>query len=191
MKQGIKHTIKENNSYFLTMTIVEWVDIFSRKQLRDIIINALKYCITYKGLNIYSYVIMTNHIHLIVNCNEPFQLKDTIRDFKKFTSKAILSEIINGTESRRDWLLKLFSNAGKDEKKNKTYKVWQTGNHSIELYNSKFTWTKINYIHQNPVKAGFVSTAKDWRYSSASNYADEKENILNNVYCITSPIFTI
>ncbi len=129
------------------MTIVDWVDVFCRKEQRDIMVNALKYCIAEKGLNVYAYCIMTNHVHLIANCNEPFQLKDTIRDLKKYTSKAIIREIKNGKESRRSWLLEKFENAGKKSVKNKTYKVWQTGNHAIELYNSKFSWRKVNYIH--------------------------------------------
>ena len=82
---------------------------------------------------------MTNHIHMLISSSEPFQLKDTIRDFKKFTSKAIISEILNGAESRRNWMLDLVEKAGKDAAKNKIYKVWQTGNHTIELYSEKFT----------------------------------------------------
>lgn len=173
------------------MTIVEWVDVFSRKEQRDIIINALRYCVKSKGLNVYAYCIMTNHIHLIVNCNEPFQLKDTIRDFKKFTSKAIISEIINGNESRRDWLLTIFEKAGIADPKNKTYKVWKSGSHAIELYNERFTWEKVNYIHQNPVNAGFVAKQEDWLYSSAPNYAEIEILLLKEVECISPKLITI
>lgn len=173
------------------MTIVEWVDVFSRKEQRDIIINALRYCVKSKGLNVYAYCIMTNHIHIIVNCNEPFQLKDTIRDFKKFTSKAIISEIINGSESRRDWLLNIFEKAGIADPKNKTYKVWKSGNHAIELYNERFTWEKVNYIHQNPVNAGFVAKQEDWLYSSVPNYAETEILLLKEVECISPKLITI
>jgi len=173
------------------MTIVEWVDIFSRKEQRDIIINSLSYCIKSKGLNVYAYCIMTNHIHLIVNCNEPFELKDTIRDFKKFTSKQIISEIKNGTESRKEWLLTIFRKAGSDDPKNKTYKVWKSGNHAIELYSEKFTWEKVNYIHQNPVRAGWVSNQEDWLYSSAPNYAETEIILLNELVCLTQMVETI
>lgn len=173
------------------MTIVEWVDVFSRKEQRDIIINSLRHCIRTKGLNVYAYCIMTNHVHLIVNCNEPFQLKDTIRDFKKFTSKAIISEIINGNESRRNWLLNIFEKEGAADPKNKTYKVWKTGNHAIELYSEKFTWEKVNYIHQNPVKASFVRNQEDWIYSSASNYVEAEIVLLEEVECLTSKLTTI
>lgn len=173
------------------MTIVEWIDVFSRKEQREIIIQSLKFCIAEKGLNVYAHCIMTNHIHMIVNCNEPFQLKDTIRDFKKFTSKAIISEIENGAESRREWMLELFGKQANLTSKNKKYKVWQTGNHAIVLYSERFTWDKVNYIHQNPVKAGFVYKAEDWQYSSASNYADLENVILDRVYCLIPMVITI
>jgi hypothetical protein len=81
MNQGVKHTIKKNTSYFLTLTVVGWIDVFTRKNHKDAIIESLRYCIANKGLNIYCFCLMTNHLHLISNCNEPFELKDDIRDF--------------------------------------------------------------------------------------------------------------
>ena len=115
---------------------------------------------------------MSNHIHLVVNSTEPFQLKDTIRDFKKFTSKACIDKLHAGVESRKDWMLKLFSGFARESNRHKEFKFWQVGNHAIELYSSRFIWEKVNYIHQNPVRAGLVRKAEDWVYSSASNYAD-------------------
>lgn len=101
---------------------------------------------------------MTNHIHMIVNCNKPFQLKDTIRDFKKFTAKQIISESKNDSESRKEWWLAIFEKAGSNDPKNKTYKVWRNGNHAIELYSEKFTWGKVTYIRQNPVRLGAAAS---------------------------------
>lgn len=170
------------------MTIVEWIDVFIRKIYREMIIDSLKYCISAKGLNVYAYCIMTNHIHLIVNCNEPFQLNDTIRDFKKFTSKAILKEVRSRGESRRAWLLERFRKAADQSAKGKNYKVWQNGNHAIELYNQRFTWIKVNYIHQNPVRGALVDKAEYWKYSSASNYLEREQNVLEEVICIPPPI---
>jgi len=191
MKQGEKLSIKENRSYFLTMTVVDWIDAFSRKVYCDFIIDSLKYCIAEKGLNVYAYVIMSNHLHLIANCNEPFELKDTIRDFKKYTAKRIIAEVKSGVESRKEWMICQFEKAGSETKKNKNYKFWQTGNHAIELYSSNFTWNKINYIHQNPVRAGYVNNPEDWKYSSATNYADKENNRLNEVVCITPKQITV
>lgn len=131
---------------------------------------------------------MSNHIHLVVNCNEPYQLKDTIRDFKKFTSKGIIQELKVGTESRKEWMLDLFSRAGSISSKHKSYKVWQTGSHAIELFDSKFTWKKIHYIHENPVRAGLVNHSYDWKYSSASNYNAYSENVIEKIDCLVKPL---
>jgi len=168
MQKSIKHTIKTNQAYFLTLTVVNWVDVFSRKNHRDAIIESIKYCQENKGLVIFAYVIMTNHIHLIANTNEPFLLKDVMRDFKKYTSKKITEQIREEPESRREWMMAIF--ALKATSKHKDYKFWEEGSHAIELYSEKFIWDKINYIHNNPVRAGFVKHPQEWIYSSASNY---------------------
>ena len=105
MQQGQKLNLKSDKAYYITMTVVGWVDVFTRKNHRDAIIDSLKYCQKEKGLVIYAYVIMSNHIHMIVDTNNHFTLKDIIRDFKKFTSKKILQQIQNEPESRREWML--------------------------------------------------------------------------------------
>ena len=127
---------------------------------------------------------MSNHLHLVVSSEEPFQLDDTIRDFKKFTSKACVKHIISSPESRKEWMLKLFADYALKSKRHKNHKFWQTGNHAIELYDAKFTWQKINYIHQNPVRAGLVRKQEEWIYSSASNYM-EMESILPEVITVS------
>lgn len=133
---------------------------------------------------------MTNHLHLIVNCNEPFQLKDAIRDFKRHTVKQIIFQILNEPESRREWLMQIFQNAGKKSKSNEKLKFWQSGNHAIELFSEKFVWQKINYIHNNPVKAGFVEKPEYWKYSSASNYI-LGDGVLKEVFCLPPMLQTI
>ncbi len=190
MQQGVKQNIKKNSSYFLTLTVVEWLDVFSRKNHKDAIIDSLRHCIKQKGLNVYSYCLMTNHLHLIVNCNEPFQLSNVIRDFKRHTVKTIIHQIINEPESRRKWLLREFQEAGEQNSRNKSYKFWQTGNHAIELFNEKFVWDKINYIHKNPVEEKFVINPEEWIYSSASNYL-LGTGILEEVHCLESRLQTI
>lgn len=180
----MKLTIKSNSVYYLTLTVVDWVDVFTRKENREIMVEALKYCIANKGLNLYAYCIMSNHIHLVVNCNEPHDLKDTIRDFKKHTAKENLKQINTVRESRRKWMLMLFESHALSSKKHKKYKFWKNGNHAIELITPSFTRTKINYIHQNPVKAVLVEKAEDWLYSSAGNYAERKDVLIEEVKCI-------
>jgi len=160
--------------YFITTTVVGWVDVFSRQIYRDIVIESLKYCQKNKGLVIYSFVIMSNHLHLIVKA-ENKNLVDVIRDFKKFTSGNIIKEIsTNPKESRRKWMLNLFAFAGKTNSNNQKFQFWQQHNHPIELFSNEAIDTNLNYIHQNPVRNGLVENPEDYIYSSAKNYADEK-----------------
>jgi putative transposase len=158
--------------YYLTSTIVGWIDIFSRKAYRDIVIDSFKYCIQHKGLHLHAYVIMSNHVHLIVSVDEGFTISDFVRDFKKYTAKQILDDMLNNnTESRRQWMLHQFGYYGSRHARNEKYQVWDHDNHFIELSLPKFTQQKINYIHENPVRAGLVYRPEDYIYSSASNYA--------------------
>ncbi|WP_317174253.1 transposase [Chryseobacterium muglaense] len=100
MKEG--YTIKDQEKpHFITCTVVDWIDIFTRKVYKDIAVSSLEYCIKEKGMILYGYVIMSNHIHLIVQSKEG-KLSDLIRDFKKFTSKNILEAIQTEPESRRE-----------------------------------------------------------------------------------------
>ena len=90
--------------YFLTCTIVHWVDVFTRKEYKIIITDSLNYCIQNKGLEVFAYVLMSNHLHLIVKAKEGFVLSNILRDFKNHTSKQIASTITEIGESRREWL---------------------------------------------------------------------------------------
>jgi len=188
-EKGFKHTIKKEASYFLTMTIIGWVDVFTRPVYKDAVIDSLDYCIKNKGLNVYAYCLMSNHLHLIVNTEDPVLLRDVIRDFKTFTSKKIIELIHSEPESRRDWMLSLFGLSAAKSKRHKSYQVWQPGNHAIELYNAKFTWEKINYTHDNPVRAKYVSKQEDYIYSSARNYYG-MESVLD-VHTLHAPVNVI
>ncbi|NBA88296.1 transposase [Emticicia sp. CRIBPO] len=162
--------------HFLTLTIVDWVDVFTRKKYRDILLDSLLFCQNEKGLTLTAYVIMSNHIHLIAQ-SENGRLSDLIRDFKKFTAQKILEEIETPEESRSDWMLKRFLFAARNNQKHSEHQFWKTGNHPEEIFSERFLWTKINYIHMNPVRAGIVSKASDYLYSSASNYVDRESLI--------------
>lgn len=163
----------QSKAHFITATVVDWIDIFSRKIYRDCIVESLKYSIKNKNLIVYGYVIMSNHIHLIIQA-EDGNLSDILRDFKKFTSNTILKLIQSEPESRREWMLERFKNATKSHSRNKNYQFWQYGNHAEEIYSENFLWSKLNYIHSNPVKAGIVKKAHYYIYSSASNYINSK-----------------
>lgn len=168
MKEG--YVIREQDkANFITATVIDWIDVFTRKNYRDCIIDCLDFCIKNKGMIVYGYVIMSNHIHLIVQSKDG-KLSDLIRDFKKFTAKTILDKIQTEPESRREWMLERFKLATESHSRNKNYQFWQYGNHAEEIYSEKFMWSKLDYIHLNPVRAGIVAKASEYIYSSASNY---------------------
>lgn len=163
----------QSATHFLTFTIVGWIDVFSRQSYRDIIVKSLMYCQLNKGLQVSAWVIMSNHIHLIGKARN-HNLSDVIRDFKTFTSKAITAAITQEPESRRHWLLHMFSFYAKRTNANKIFKVWTGNNHPEEIYSEKFFNTKLNYIHENPVRSGLVAKPEHYIYSSASSYMDKK-----------------
>lgn len=83
----------QNAVYFITFTVSDWIDIFTRKEYRFVIVDSLNYCIENKGLIVYAWCLMSNHLHLVCQAKEGFGLSGIIRDFKKFTSKAIIKLI--------------------------------------------------------------------------------------------------
>jgi len=117
---------------------------------------------------------MTNHIHLIIGSQKD-PLAGIMRDLKKFTSSKILKAIEgNIQESRREWLLWMFERAGKRNVNNKKYQFWQQHNQPIELNSPEIAQQKLDYLHQNPVEAGFSSEPEEYWYSSARDYAGKK-----------------
>lgn len=159
--------------HFLTFRVVGWIDVFTRKRYKDIVIESLRYCQENKGLRLYAYVIMSNHIHLVASAQEGYQLSNILRDLKKFTAQQILQSIETQPESRREWMTYLFSYFGKKNTNNRKYQFWNQDNHPIELWSEKVTGQKINYIHNNPVRAGIVIEPEHYIYSSANYYISE------------------
>lgn len=154
--------------YFITFAVIEWVDVFTRSEYNEILIQSIKYCQKHKGLEVFSWCIMTNHVHLIAQTKSENSLSTIFRDLKKYTSKAIITSIINNPrESRKSWLLNSFRTS-------KGYRFWQAQLHPIELTNNYVIDQKINYIHLNPVAQGIVFKAEEYAYSSAIDYAGGK-----------------
>ncbi len=156
--------------YFVTLTIVGWIDLFTRKTYRDLLLESLQFCREHKGLQVYAYVVMSNHAHLIVRAGAPERLSSVLRDLKKFTAVKFLEAIQQEDESRKDWLLYLFAYFARKHARNSKYQVWAHSNAPIELCSPDFVNQKLQYIHFNPVKAGYVQQPEAYLYSSASNY---------------------
>ena len=158
-------------AYFLTLTVEGWIDVFTHKNHKLAIIDSLKYCQKEKGLEIFGYCLMTSHLHLIARAGGKYTLPDILRDFKKYTSKKIVQQIMDEPESRREWMLEYFKKTGENIKGIKNYKFWQNGNHAEVIVSNKFFDQKLNYIHNNPVEELLVEKPENYWFSSARNYA--------------------
>jgi REP element-mobilizing transposase RayT len=167
-----KYKILEGEKgYFLTFTVVDWVDVFTRQTYKVTLFESLKFCQEHKGLEIYGFCLMSNHLHLIAKASEGKFLPGIIRDFKGFTAKKLLEQISETSESRKCWMLDRFEFAGRFLSRIEKYKFWQDGYHAEQIYSPKIFYQKLNYIHQNPVKEMIVQAAEDYYYCSARNYA--------------------
>jgi REP element-mobilizing transposase RayT len=176
---GRKYAIRDQHSiHFATFTVVNWIDVFIRDQYREVVLSSLKYCQENKGLQIHAYCIMTSHVHLILSVTDG-ELSSVIRDMKSYTSTKIRSVLDDrqNIESRREWMIWMLERAGKKNKRNGDYQFWQQHNHPIELSTNDMIDQRLDYVHNNPVEAGFVLNPEDWVWSSARQYAGETGEI--------------
>ena len=160
--------------FFVTLTVVGWINVFSRQEYTDLLIANLQFCQQNKGLEIYAYVVMTNHLHM-VTAQQEGRLNDVLADFKSYSAKVILKAIEeNPKESRKEWLLHMFRfNAGL-KRQYQQYHFWQATNHPVALTSAAMMVQKFNYAHQNPVRAGYVLQPEHWQYSSANPFSPLK-----------------
>ena len=160
---------EKDGAHFLTFQVVGWVDLFTRRDYRNVVIESFKYCQQHKGLNLFAFVIMSNHIHLLAQ-SEVGDLSGFIRDFKSYTSKRFLEIMESGMESRREWMKRVFEHYATYKEK-QAHQLWTHENHAEHVYSQKFIEQKVQYIHNNPVRSGIVAKPEDYLYSSARNYA--------------------
>lgn len=161
---------------YLTLTIVEWIDLFTRPVYCEIVLDSLKFCQKNKGLKIHAYVIMPSHVHLIASAVGKIELSSILQSFKSHTAKQFLQYIQNTSnpESRREWLINHFKFNARKNKTNSEHQVWQRDNHPIILYSPPVIRQKLSYIHFNPVQAKIVARPEHFCFSSASNCAKAK-----------------
>ncbi len=167
----------QKNLHFITCTAINWIDLFIREEYRTIIVDSIKFCQKNKGLEVYGYCLMTSHFHMIMGSSGRFPQESIVRDFKAHTSGKIhelLKSPIFMQESRKEWMYKIMKSEGLRNSNNHDFQFWQQSNHPVELWSPPVFDQKLEYIHMNPVEAGFVETPEDWKYSSAVNYAGKK-----------------
>ena len=167
--------------YFVSFAVVEWLDVFTRNEYKDILVESLSYCQKHKGMEIFAWCIMTNHVHLVFRSVDGLDPANLLGDVKRFTSKAIVKAIQeNPRESRKEFLLEQFKMAASKSSNVDKFQFWRHDNKPIELWSSKVIHEKISYVHNNPVDAGLVYYPEDYVYSSAAYYA-ERKGLLDNV----------
>ena len=160
-----RYKIAESEApHFITCTIVGWLPVFTRQKYIDVITASLRFCRQQKGLRLHAYVILDNHLHLMVSSDN---LSQVIRDFKRHTAKEILAV---ARQEDKQWLLKQFESFKSAHKSNSQHQVWQEGFHPQAITAEDMLRQKLEYIHYNPVRIGLVDRPEDWRYSSARNY---------------------
>ncbi len=162
--------------YFVSFSVVYWMDVFIRDEYRQIPLDSLRYCGKHKGLEVYAWCIMTSHVHFIIG-SQGNKLEDIMRDLKRFTSQEIRKAIqLHPQESRKEWMIWMMERAAKRNSNNSKSgsQFWQQHNHPIELSSNFLLQQKLDYIHRNPVEAGFVTAPEYYPYSSARDYAGEK-----------------
>jgi len=161
-----RYKIIENGQlYFITSTIIEWLPVFTRKSYFEILIDSLKYSRSDKGLKLFAYVIMDNHLHLIGASDN---LGRIIKEFKSHTAREIIKL---AEQDNKGWLLNQLVFYRQKHKSGSTHQVWQEGYHPQQISSEDMLRQKMGYLHHNPVRAGLAEKPEDWLYSSARNYA--------------------
>ena len=167
-------------AYFVTCSVVNWLPLFGNLCYRQIILDSLAYLREHKSIQINAFVVMATHLHAVLWPRNGIDVSDVLRDFKRHTSRAISREAAKQGHSAhlgrylppRDHR----SGTSADE-----YPVWQDGSHPEAIFSDDFARQKIEYIHNNPVRAGLVSNAEDWAYSSARAYLRESRLIRRRI----------
>jgi len=151
--------------YFVTFTTINWIDVFTRDEYRNIVVESIRFCQEKKGLEVFAWCIMTNHVHLIIRSVGKPGLSGVVRDLKSYTSRHIRKELeAHMGESRKEWMLWMMYKAGQWNSNNKDYQFWQQSSHPVELDTREKLFQRLHYIHENPVKAGFVDAPEHWRW---------------------------
>ena len=170
-----KYKIRDQRlPYFVSFATVYWIDLFVRNEYREVLLDSIGYCQKEKGLEVYAWCIMTSHVHLIIGTSGQ-KMEDILRDFKSHTSRTLRKVIaVHPQESRREWLLWMMERAGSKSSNVRNSQFWQHDNRPIELWSVEVIEQKADYLHNNPVMAGFVNEPHEWRYSSAIDYSGGK-----------------
>jgi putative transposase len=151
--------------HFFTATIVDWLPVFTRRESAQIVLDSWNFLQTEGRIKLFAYVILENHVHFIASSD---RLSEEIGDFKSYSARRLI-ELLQSANAKR--ILDQLAFRKARHKTDRAFQLWQEGSHPQEISSDEMMWQKIEYIHNNPVKRGYVDDPTHWRYSSARNYA--------------------
>ncbi len=160
--------IEKDQPHFLTCTVVNWINVFGNPEAAHIILDSLRFLQSEERIKLFAYVIMEHHIHLVAQAEN---LEKEIMNFKSFTARKIIDYYIERNHKK---FLKQLSYYKKHHKTDRDHQFWQEGSHPEYIQNVEMMTQKIEYIHNNPVRSGYIDEQIHWRYSSARNYNDQE-----------------
>jgi putative transposase len=150
--------------HFLTCTVMEWLPVFTRPETVQIVLDCWRYQREHQGLRLYGYVVLENHLHFVAQAN---RLDKCVSSFKSYTARRIIDYL--KTHQVKPLLTRL-SFSKRAHKIDREYQFWQEGVHAELIFSEAMMKEKLEYIHANPVKRGYVDLPEHWCYSSARNY---------------------
>ena len=163
-----RHVITEpEKAHFLTCTVTNWLPLFTRPALVDILFASWSYQQANQGLRLFGYVVLENHLHYVAQAPD---LAKCVQSFKSYTARQMLDYL---TQQGAAATLRQFSFAKRAHKQDREHQIWQEGSHAELDCSEAVMQQKLDYIHQNPVKRGYVDLPEHWRYSSARTYAGQ------------------
>lgn len=165
MPRSRYRVLQPDHPHFLTATANHWLPLFAKPEAVAVVLDCWRYLQREAGLRIFGYVILENHLHCIAQSDD---LARDIQRFKSYTAREIVALLERKMDAR---LLKLLALLKRPHKTESTYQIWEEGNHPQLVESAAVMRQKLEYIHQNPVKRGYVDRPEHWRYSSARDYA--------------------
>ena len=159
--------VVRDQPHFVTCTVVSWIPIFARPEAVEKVLDSLRFLQKHEHLILYAFVIMENHVHLIASAED---LPNNLQRFKSFTARGIIDLL---TERRERHILEQLGRAKLPHKQDRDHQLWQEGVHAILIQDEAMMRQKVEYMHANPVRRGYVDDPTHWRNSSARNYAGQ------------------
>jgi REP element-mobilizing transposase RayT len=159
--------IDPQQPHFVTLTVLHWIPVFTRPQTVEILLDSLHF-LAKDGLKIHAWVVLENHCHFVLKSNA---LDQDIARLKSWTAKQLIQYL---AEKNVRQILDQLAFYKKAHKHDRAYQFWQEGVHPELIQGEEMMRQKIDYIHQNPVKRGYVDNAEHWRYSSARDYLGQQ-----------------